>query len=243
MPKVLKLFQDVKSRWDSTSYMLVRAHQLKPDLEAFFDEHGAKFLRLDKEEWSQVEYLIDIVKPFCRYTQVIGATRRPTLHQAFEIYDKLFEHLERASNRLSRKRVPWKIQMKEALDAAHGKLAKYYTETQSSLGYFYGKATLLHPKTKDAIFQKSSWVAERGARPWAEIYWEALREDFDKCAANEYDVSSSQLTDMPKATFSTPDDLDAMLYEAPEQIEDEFDYYQKTSKYHPILIINLIITC
>ena len=156
MPKVLKLFQDIKSRWDSTLYILVRAHQLKPDLEAFFDKHRAKFLRLDKEEWSQVEYLIDIIKPFYRYTQVIGATRRPTLHQAFEIYDKLFKHLERASNRLSRKRVPWKIQMKEALDAAHRKLAKYYIETQLSLGYFYSKAILLHPKTKDAIFQKSS---------------------------------------------------------------------------------------
>ena len=103
-----------------------------------------------------MEYLIDIVKPFCRYTQVIGATRRPTLHQAFEIYDKLFDHLDTATGRLTRKRTPWKVQMKEALEAASTKLSKYYQKTQSSIRFLYSKAALLNPAYKDQIFNKPS---------------------------------------------------------------------------------------
>ena len=67
MLKVLKLFQDIKSQWDSILYIFIYTHQLKPDLEAFFNKYRVKFLRLDKKEWSQIEYLINIIKPFYKY--------------------------------------------------------------------------------------------------------------------------------------------------------------------------------
>ena len=116
--------------------------------------------------------------------------------------------------------------MKQALESASTKLSKYYEKTHEFLGYTYGKATLLHPKSKDKIFKKASWKEDDNSKPWAEIYWDALREDFDLCTIFQHD-ESSQFTDRPKPTFDMPDNLDAILHEEKEEIEDEFSYYQK----------------
>ena len=43
---VLKLFQDVKTRWESTFHMLIRALKLRLALNRYHDKHEAEYLRL-----------------------------------------------------------------------------------------------------------------------------------------------------------------------------------------------------
>lgn len=228
VPKVLKVFQDVKSRWDSTSYMLTRYRLLKSDLKTFL-HNEAPYLQLKRAEWSQVEYLIDIVKPFCAFTQLIGATKTPTIHQVFKVYERLFNHLDDAKDRLQKKRVPWKVEMRDSIDEAWKKLSKYYQKTQTSLGGLYGKAILLDPKTKDEIFR--SWDE---ATDWTAHYWDLLRKDFDR-ANNDPARVASETSENTESRYSRPQDLDAFLdldYDvnrAPSSI-DEFELYKSEGK-------------
>ena len=80
----------------------------------------------------------------------------------FEIYNKLFDPLDQARVRLSRKRVSWKRALLNGIEAASTKLRQYYSKTQGSLGYLYGKAALLSPNKKDLIIKGPNWDAPYG---------------------------------------------------------------------------------
>ena len=227
--KVLKPFQDIVGRWDSTLHMLLRIHALRVDLESFFVEFGAGFLKLSEVEWSQVEYLIDIIKPFGRFTQMIGSTRRPTIHYVFDIYDQLFNHLDQAIGRLSKKRMSWKVEMLEGLQAAHTLLRKYYSKTQTSLGLLYGKAALLNPRKKDELFLSESWQDQN--EDWAETYWNALKEDYDHSFITNPEISDLRPSTQDQPAYDMPDDLDTILNSNTiEAVSDEFSQYRKRSK-------------
>lgn len=149
---VLKLFQDVSTRWDSTCFMLIRALTLQESIEDFIETHGPDWLALTKPEWQQIKYLVDLVRPFCNFTQVISRSTTPTIHHVFVIYNTLLEHLEKSEAKLMRKRKPWKVFLREGLRGAQLKLKEYYSETRGSLGSLYGQAVLLTPAYKDNLF-------------------------------------------------------------------------------------------
>ena len=65
--------------------------------------------------------------------------KKNTIHHVFNIYNRLFDHIETETRQLKRKRVSWKIKLLKTLDAFNENLFHYYNQTQSGLGYFYGK--------------------------------------------------------------------------------------------------------
>ena len=136
-PNTLKLIQDVCTRWDSTFYMMARAFHLRNDLDLFLDNEDNKVLRLSTQDWTHIAYLIDVTRQFAKATNAVSRTKKVTAHQAFRIYNKLFEHLENVERRLRAKRVPWKGDMQRAIKAATNRLSFYYDKTRESLGYFY----------------------------------------------------------------------------------------------------------
>jgi hypothetical protein len=69
----------------------------------------------------------------------------------------LFDHLEKSISQLQRKRVPWKIQMLEALKASQQKLNKYYLETDNACGHLYAISTMLAPNNKFQFFLTDDW--------------------------------------------------------------------------------------
>jgi hypothetical protein len=52
-----------------------------------------------------MKYLINLIKLFCIFIKSIDQFKLFIIHQMFDIYDKLFDHLNQARNRLSRKKV------------------------------------------------------------------------------------------------------------------------------------------
>ncbi|KAJ5316460.1 hypothetical protein N7476_006767 [Penicillium atrosanguineum] len=51
-------------------------------------------LKLDSEEWRQVDYLLCLTRPFFLYISTFSKTKDVTIHQVFKLYNELFKHLE-----------------------------------------------------------------------------------------------------------------------------------------------------
>ena len=89
----LRVFWDVATRWDSTYRMILRYTRLLEPINQYITKTNLLYLKLRKIEVQQVQYLIDLVKPFCAFTQAISRTTTPTIQQVFPIYNTLLSHL------------------------------------------------------------------------------------------------------------------------------------------------------
>ncbi len=121
----LKFFQNVVFRWDFICHMLIRAHDFRSEITQFCVKWDVNYLLLKNEEWSQIEYLIELLKSFCLFIKILSTTHTITINIVFKIYNRLFEHLKRAKSRLARKRVTWKKSLIDALTTIETKLIKY----------------------------------------------------------------------------------------------------------------------
>lgn len=163
--------QDVKTRWNSTFLMLRRAKRLRTIFTLFCAEYDCEEMLLGDQEWRQVDYLLCITEPFFDYTTQLSKTRDVTAHYVFKIYNRLFDHLERSMNHLRRKRVPWKKQMLDALEAGRSKLDEYYSQTDNIRGHVYAISTMLAPVNKFKFFLTNDWDQE-----WRDTYRKAFQQ-------------------------------------------------------------------
>ena len=179
---VVKLHQDVKTRWDSTSRMLIRAIRLEESINLFCQDEGPDWLKFRKVDWDQVKYLADLTKPFAAFTQRIGQTRTPSIHHTFAIYNRLFDHLDYTRSTLRLKRKDWKRLLITGIDAGEKKLRKYYSKTKGSLGNLFGIATLLAPCYKNQFFDSITWTEENpnSRQTWGDLYWEKLEQLYNR---------------------------------------------------------------
>ena len=81
-------------RWNSTFDMLVRAQRLGNIVEKWIGvNHRFTPFELMEDEWRQVDQAIMFLKPFAEYTHDISASTRPTIHNAYFIYNDIFDHI------------------------------------------------------------------------------------------------------------------------------------------------------
>jgi hypothetical protein len=132
--------------------MLRRAKRLQAIFNEFSSQFELKDLTLCEDEWRQIDYLLCITEPFFKFTTVLCKSKDTTIHTVFEIYNNLFEHLERSTRQLQRKRVPWKQVMLKSLGAARDKLAEYYSKTDEVHGDLFAIGTILAPEHKLQFF-------------------------------------------------------------------------------------------
>lgn len=156
------MVQDVQTRWNSTFAMAIRALLLKDTLNQFLDQTDhAKLqeLYLAPDEWKQVEYVIVILFPFWQYTQAISISWDISIHLAWQIYNKLFQHLESRSREAERERT-WREPLLKALQAAKDKLSDYYSQTDNDFGIFYAVTTVLDPSKRMNAFHEDDWTKD-----------------------------------------------------------------------------------
>ncbi|PQM43548.1 hypothetical protein VC83_09675 [Pseudogymnoascus destructans] len=133
--RLLRLIQDVSTRWDSTCHMLLRAQQLKSTINQYTrGDHGAHMFRLGEVEWKHIEYIIDLTRPFNFFTTNIGSSAGPTVCYTLRVYQKLLSTLEGTWHRLRHKTYPWVAKMTLAIDAAEKKIKKYYNKLYTNTG-------------------------------------------------------------------------------------------------------------
>jgi hypothetical protein len=89
---------------------------------------------------------------------MIGASRIPTIHQVYEIYNCIFNYINSAQELLRQKTIRWKKEIFKALGKASEKLSQYYSDTMNSAaGELYGIAVLLDPRKKYSTWQQLEW--------------------------------------------------------------------------------------
>ena len=85
---------------------------------------------LTEDEQRQIKYLVDLIKPFCFFTNTIRRTKGLTLGHVYSIYNQLFNHLEHFLLTLQAKRQqgnrPQINCIVEGINKALLKLQKYY---------------------------------------------------------------------------------------------------------------------
>ncbi|KAJ5685107.1 hypothetical protein N7536_007726 [Penicillium majusculum] len=167
-PKLMPI-QDVRTRWNSTFLMLRRARRLQPTFDEFRAQFNLTEMKMDKDEWRQVNYLLSITFPFFKFTSSLSATTDATIHNAFGIYNTLFTHIDRAKAQLARKEVGWNRVMKLALEHARDKLAEYYGKIDDIPGDLYAVGTILGPRNKLEFFLAPEWE-----KHWAPRYKKSL---------------------------------------------------------------------
>jgi hypothetical protein len=166
--------------------MLRRAKRLKSALNLFCSEYGRNDLSLDGDEWRQIEYLLWITQPFFTFTTALSRTKDVTVHLIFEIYNKLFDHLEISIRQLKRKRVPWKRLMLSAIEAAKAKLSFYYQKTDELHNDIFAVSTILAPENKLQFFT---------GRDWDETWRKRYHQSFE----NYVTPYKQRLQDMPSS--------------------------------------------
>jgi hypothetical protein len=211
--------------------MLIRAHSLRDTIDEFTSQYtSAQHFQLSNFEWKQVEYLIDIVKPFNFFTTNIGQTRTPTVGHVFNVYDQLFDHLQSIQNRLQQKQHSWVKPIICAVEAAQEKLDKYYRKIYSNLGSLYGIATLLTPEHKSTPFSSTEcWLSPD--RDWSVEFEQQLKKAYN----DHYLDSDRQVTSKPYSS-RVSDSLSLLLQsrkrkrqseraQVPSQPNEEIDAY------------------
>ena len=209
--------------------MLIRFRRLREAVTIFLRETGRNWLALSEEEWKQLEYLIDLGKPFTYCTKLIGQTKGPSIHLVYPIYTLLFSMIESSKKKLMGKRKAWQRQMRRALDCAKEKLSKYYSLTTGSIGDLYGHAVLLCPSIKEEFWNCEEWEAPAARWAWEEHYWKSLKEVY----SSKYAPKSTGIATEAQPTKRAIIDRLGLGKSRPEPqagTGDELERYRNTSK-------------
>ena len=115
------------------------------------------------------------------------------------------------------------------IETAATKLRQYYSKTQWSIGYLYGKAALLSPNKKDLIFKVPNWDAPYGESRWEDQYWQSHEAEFD---INE-NSQTSHVRGRNVAVIRDLNNLDLLLSTnntTPLALDDELNCYRQRGR-------------
>jgi hypothetical protein len=80
LTRILQLPLDIKTRFDSTCYILMRTRRLKGLIDDFTKNHKkAEIFSLSYTEWRLIEYLIDLTRLIAFMTIVVGKSTSVTI--------------------------------------------------------------------------------------------------------------------------------------------------------------------
>jgi hypothetical protein len=214
--------------------MLRRAKRLQSVFDEFCSHYDRLDLKLNQEEWRQIEYLLWITQPFFKFTTALSKTKDVTIHSVFSIYNKLFNHLEASIRQLQRKKVPWKQLMLSALNAAKIKLSKYYSMTDEVPSDLYAIGTIIAPQNKLHFFSTKDWDNN-----WRERYRKSLEDYLEPYKQR---LSESQPPSKAQSSAAQTSELDMLLAPiAPHQSKlnqhDELTRYLESGKYYHLFLI------
>ncbi|KAL3258479.1 hypothetical protein ABHI18_006016 [Aspergillus niger] len=222
--------QDVQTRWNSTFLMLRRARKLRNCIDRYCTDHDYVQFKISDTEWRQIDYLLQLTKPFFQFTMALMKTRDVTIHSVFLVYRKLLEHIEKSTRSLSRKTTPWKRAIHDALLAAKQKLREYYDKTYRDHGFLYATGTMLAPQYKLSAFGDTEY--SKCHSETLRTYRSYLRKGFHQYQQQIPDLSfcttihrsqqqTSELDQLLVPRISLPDDRNQL---------DEVDRYLQEGK-------------
>ena len=229
--KEMKAVHDNDTRWNGTCCMIERAVYLQEAIKPWVQSRPElKEFALSNREWELAEFLLRFLEPFRHATNSIQATGRPTLHQTFVMYEKLFNNLEnvKAIFEMMETVPEWFEEVRNAINSMWAKLKDYYTKTKHPSAYV--DANILHPAKKLSLFKKkdSSFADIPGQ---AGIYEAQARERFETIYNTRPDTSVDELNTRKRKRVSDDPDNDPETSSDDDAFEyNEFDHFLRTKR-------------
>ena len=104
----LKMIQDVKTHWNFICLMLLRVLCLQVFIKSYISTYEnenttLQKLSLNNEEWTRVQYLVELLKSFAIFTDLLECNHELSINVIYIIYDVLFFYIEDHMTVLKRK--------------------------------------------------------------------------------------------------------------------------------------------
>ncbi|CAB5341703.1 unnamed protein product [Rhizophagus irregularis] len=180
---------DVRTRWNSTFDMLVRARELKEPLNTLSNSDiNLRSFTLNEKEWECLAEIELMLKGFSKATKQICAETYPTIAYVIPYYNILLSRLEDFRDSPGRCK-----EGKEAASNAIRKLLEYYDKTDTSI---YTISLVLDPRLKIQYMKDQKWDKrwiESARKKVLEIYKGKYAPIEINNINNEYDSSDEDL--------------------------------------------------
>jgi len=83
--QILKLKQDVRTRWNSSLFMIERLVKLKEPITIVIISLNDAPSNLNSEEWNDIEDIVPLLKPFDSLTTELSAEQYPTISKVIPL--------------------------------------------------------------------------------------------------------------------------------------------------------------
>ena len=158
----LKMIQDVKTRWNFICLMLLKALRLQVFIKSYISTHENKNttlqkLSLNNKEWTHVQYLVELLKSFAIFTDLLEHNRELSINAIYIVYDVLFFHIEDHMTALKRKQHSWKHLLLKVLTQAWIKLFKYYVDVNHDQKLMYNLENIIDSHQKLNLYKWFTW--------------------------------------------------------------------------------------
>ena len=145
--------------------------------------------------------MIALLYSFHVCIKCFSTTKNLTVHWAWQIYNKLFQHLENWYAETEQK-IEWKNMITISIDAAWDKFKKYYKNMNEKKNILYAVTAVLNSHLQMNVYELKHWTRNE----WA-TYWQLILQFYVKHYKQyESDVQKqkSQMTAV-EITFLTTD--------------------------------------
>ncbi len=158
----LKMIQNIKTCWNFICLMLLRALRLQVFIKSYISIHENKNttfqkLSLNNEEWTHVQYLVELLKSFAIFIDLLECNHELNINAIYIIYDVLFFHIEDHMIALKRKQRSWKYSLLKVLTQAWIKLFEYYANVNHDWKLMYNLENIINSHQKLNLYEQSTW--------------------------------------------------------------------------------------
>ncbi len=158
----LKMIQDVKIRWNFICLMLLRALHLQDFIKSYISTHENENITLQKlslnsEEWKHVWYLVELLKSFAIFTDLLEHNHELNINSIYIVYDVLFFYIKDYMTALKRKQHSWKHSLLKVLTQARIKLFEYYANVSYNRKLMYNLKNIIDSHQKLNLYNQSTW--------------------------------------------------------------------------------------
>ncbi len=188
----LKMIQDVKTHWNFICLMLLRALHLQVFIKSYISTHENKNTILQKlsfnnEEWTYVQYLVELLKSFAIFIDLLERNREFSINAIYIVYDVLFFHIKDHMTVLKRKQRFWKRSLLKVLTQAQIKLFEYYVNVSHDRKLMYNLENIIDSHQKLNLYEQSTWQDSD--------YKQRYKREFIDYYARHYALDSTTLQD------------------------------------------------
>ncbi len=142
--------------------MLLRVLHLQVFIKSYISTHEnenttLQKLSLNNEEWTHVQYLVELLKSFAIFTDLLEHNCKFSINAIYIVYDVLFFHIKDHMTALKRKQRSWKCLLLKVLTQAWIKLFKYYTDVNHDRELMYNLKNIIDSHQKLNLYEQFTW--------------------------------------------------------------------------------------